>query len=185
MEKNSQKTYWPHMIVGFLLLAIVLSFWTVKTAASLPVQETNDYMMKYQQADMKINEIIKSKEAFDKLYRLSLTNVKTMVMTDNIHSNRPQPDLVVLKMGRNHFTYTVTKKDNSIISDANVSFLLTRPHSTRDDLMIEEIPFKDGFYITPDINITKAGRYTLKLKASVGELTGYFSLEAYLKPTQK
>ncbi len=182
METNSKKTYWPHMIVGFLLLAITLSFWTVKTASSLPVQETNDYMMKYQQADININDIIKSQQAFDKLYRLSLTNVKTMVMTDNIHSNRLQPELVVLKMGANHFTYTVTKKDNTVVSDANVSFLLTQPHSTKEDQMIENIPFDKGFYITPDINITKAGRYTLKLKASVGDFTGYFSLEAYLKP---
>ncbi len=182
MARNKEKTYWPHMIVGFLLLAITLSYWTIRAASSLPVQETNDYMMKYQQADIHINDIIKSKQAFDKLYTLSISGVKTMVMTDNIHSNRPQPDLVVLKMGVNKFTYTVTKKDGTIVNDANASFLLTQPHSTREDQMIESIPFSNGYYNTPDINLSKAGRYTLKFRATVGKLTGYFSLEAYLKP---
>ena len=55
--KNNKKTYWPHMIVGFLVLALTLSFWTVKSASSLPVQESNTYMLKYQMADTNINEI--------------------------------------------------------------------------------------------------------------------------------
>ena len=182
MEKNSQKTYWPHMIMGFLLLAIVLGYWNIKSASSMPVQETNDYMMKYQQSDIHINEILESKQAFDKLYTLSITGVRTMVMTDNIHSDRPQPELVVLNMGANHFKYIVTKKDGTVVNDANVSFLLTQPHSTREDNMIESVPFADGYYTTPDMNISKAGRYTLLFRATVDNLTGYFSVEAYLKP---
>jgi hypothetical protein len=182
MGKNSQKTYWPHMIMGFLFLAIALSYWTIKAASSMPVQETNDYMMKYQQSDMNINKILKSKQAFDKLYTLSITDVRTMVMTDNIHSNRPQPELIVLNMGANHFKYIVTKRDGTIVDSAKASFLLTRPHSTREDNMIESVPFSDGYYTTPDINISKAGRYTLQFRATVDNLTGYFSVEAYLKP---
>jgi len=44
MASESKKTYWPHMIIGFLLLAIVLGYWTVRAAKSMPVQETNDYI---------------------------------------------------------------------------------------------------------------------------------------------
>jgi len=182
MERNKEKTYWPHMILGFLFLAITLSYWTVKAASSLPVQETNDYMMKYQQADININEITMSKIAFDKEYTIELEDFQTMVMTDNIHSNRPQPDLVVLEDGVNRFKYKVSKKDGSTIDNAKVAFLLTRPHSARDDQMIEKISFKDGYYITPDVAIKKAGRYTLQLRATIGDKTGYSSIEAYLKP---
>nr|MBL0720978.1 hypothetical protein [Sulfurovaceae bacterium] len=84
MENKKEISYWPHMIVGFLFLGISLGYWTIKTAMSLPVQETNDYMMKYQETDININDIIKSKQAFDKLYTISITGVKTMVMTNNI-----------------------------------------------------------------------------------------------------
>jgi len=182
MGNKKEISYWPHMIVGFLFLAIGLGYWTIKTAISLPVQETNDYMMKYQEADININDIMTSKEAFDKDYTMSLSGIKTIIMTDNIYSNRIQPELVVLSDGINKFDYIVKKRDGTIVKDAKVSFLLTRPHSTREDYMIEVIPYNGKYYQTPDINISKAGRYTLKLRATVNDKTGYWSVGAYLKP---
>ena len=184
MSRNSKKTYWPHMILGFLMLAIVLGYWTVKTASSMPVQETNDYMMKYQESDININEILVSKQKFDKNYLIELIDVETMVMTDNIHSNRPQPDPVKLTMGVNHFSYSVTNKAGEVVNDANVSFLLTRPHTVVDDQMIEVVENKGGKYVTPDLNISKPGRYTLQFRARIGDVTGYTSTEAYLQPKE-
>ena len=184
MASNSKKTYWPHMILGFLMLAIVLGYWTVKAASSMPVQETNDYMMKYQQSDININDILSRKKAFDKNYTIKLTDVETIVMTDNIHSNRPQPDSVKLVMDTNHFSYSITDKAGNAVSDANASFLLTRPHTVVDDQMIEVVKGKNGTYATPDLNISKPGRYTLQFRATIGETTGYLSTEAYLQPTK-
>ena len=182
MANNSKKTYWPHMILGFLMLAIVLGYWTVKAASSMPVQETNDYMMKYQESDMNINKILVSKQEFDKNYLIKLTDVETMVMTDNIHSNRAQLDPVKLTMGDNHFSYTVTNKRGETVDDAKVSFLLTRPHTVVDDQMIEIVESRGGKYLTPDLNISKPGRYTLQFRATIGDATGYSSTEAYLQP---
>lgn len=182
MASNSKKTYWPHMILGFLMLAIVLGYWTVRAASSMPVQETNDYMMKYQEADININEILGRKQAFDKEYLIKLTDVETMVMTDNIHSNRPQPNPVKLTMGANHFSYAVTSKAGNAVTTAKASFLLTRPHSVADDQMIEVLESKNGKYVTPDLNISKPGRYTLQFRATIGDTTGYLSTEAYLQP---
>jgi len=181
MVKNSKKTYWPHMIVGFLLLALTLSFWTVKTASSLPVQEVNDYMMKYQQADIHINDILTKKAAFDALYKIEIQNTQTMLMIDNIHSKLPQPNVIKLSQGKNTFTYQVKTNDGKIVKDANVSFLLTRPHTRVDDVMIESVPFKDGVYQL-NVDIQKEGRYTLQLRAIMNEETiGYLQLPAYLK----
>jgi hypothetical protein len=182
MAKNNQKTYWPHMILGFLMLAIVLGYWTIKAATSMPVQETNDYMMKYQESDIHINEILEEKAIFDREYSIKLIDAKTMVMVDNIHSNRPQSDQVKLSMGKNIFSYTISDRDGNSIDSANVSFLLTRPHTTVDDQMIEHLDYRDGRYITPELNITKAGRYTLQFRAKIGKGTGYSSVEAYLAP---
>lgn len=184
MAKNSNKTYWPHMIVGFLLLAITLSYWTIKAASSMPVQETNDYMLKYQISDITINEIMESKILFDKKYDIALQDVEMVVVTDNIHSNRLQGNKVKLAMGKNSFAYLVTDKAGKPISDLNVSFLLTRPHTVVDDQMIEVVEGVDGRYTTPELNITKAGRYTLKFRAISSEGTGYSSDEAYLRPVQ-
>ena len=182
MARNKEKTYWPHMIVGFLMLAITLSYWTIKAASSMPVQETNDYMMKYQESDININEIREKQRAFDNDYVIKLNNTEMMVMIDNIHSNRPQLDQIKLTMGSNQFSYTVADKSGKIVKDADVSFLLTRPHTVVDDKMIEVISMQEDQYITPDINISKPGRYTLKLRVKIGDKIGHSKDAAYLQP---
>ena len=187
MAKNNEKTYWPHMIVGFLALALTLSFWTVKSASSLPVQESNSYLMKYQQADIHINKILELKKVFDAKYDIELENVEMMVMTDNIHSNLPQPNVVKLVLGSNDFSYTVKSKSGELVKDANVTFLLTQPHSRREDKLVENVPFEDGKYKVKALDISKAGRYTLQLKVQMPESTvpksiGYSEVAAYLKP---
>ena len=182
MAKNKEKTYWPHMILGFLILGMTLSYWTVKSASSLPVQESNEYMLKYQQADMNINEIIKSKAAFDQRYTIEITDVKkAMVKLENAKRAKAESS-VVLTQGKNSFSYVVTTKDGTAVSDANVTFLLTRPHSVKEDKYVENIPFTEGKFQINDIDIEKAGRYTLQLRAKIGEKTGYSETPAYLKP---
>ncbi len=182
MEENNKKTYWPHMILGFLIIGISLSYWTVKSASSIPVQESNQYMLKYQMADLNINQIMERKIAFDKAYDINILDVETMVMTDNVNSNRPQPNPVKLSQGINTFSYEVVTKDGTSVSDANVTFLLTQPHSRDEDQLFLNIPYENGKYQVTGVNITKAGRYTLQLRAEVGDTMGYSEVSAYLKP---
>ena len=182
MAENSKKTYWPHMILGFLAIGLTLSYWTVKSASSMPVQESNQFMLKYQMADMNINQIMEKKIAFDQAYTINILDVETMVMSDNINSNRTQPNPVKLSQGANTFTYEVITKNGTSIPDANVTFLLTQPHSTDQDKLFLNVPFIEGRYQVKDVNITKAGRYTLQLRAQVGDTMGYSEVAAYLKP---
>jgi hypothetical protein len=182
MAKNKEKTYWPHMILGFLILGMTLSYWTVKTASSVPVQESNEYMMKYQVADININEILESKAKFDKSYTIELIDVKKAMLKLENAKRAKAENSVVLMQGLNSFTYVVKTKDGTAVSDANVTFLLTRPHSAREDKYVENIPFADGKFQISDIDIEKAGRYTLQLRAKIGEVTGYSQVPAYLKP---
>ena len=181
-KNNKEKTYWPHMILGFLALGITLSYWTVKSASSMPVQESNEYMLKYQTADYNINEIIESKNLFDKNYKIKLSDVKTMEMKDNINSKVKQTDPIALDQGINHFSYLVLAKDGSVVPDANVTFLLTRPHTLKDDKYVENIAFSDEKYLVKDINISQAGRYTLQLRSKIGDAVGHSQLPACLKP---
>jgi hypothetical protein len=184
MAKNKGKTYWPHMIVGFLALALTLSFWTVKTASSLPVQESNSYMMKYQQADIHINDVLESKAAFDAFYTITLEDKEMMVMTDNIHSKIPQPNVAKLSLGVNDFMYIVRSKGGEVVKDAKVTFLLTQPHSRREDQLVENVSYVDGVYKVQALDIQKEGRYVLQLKVELGAATGYSEVPAYLKVTR-
>ena len=182
MAKNKEKTYWPHMIMGFFILGITLGYWTVKSASSMPVQKSNEFMMSYHDADLSINEILVKKSAFDKQYTIKLHDKEMVLIEDNVHSNKAQPEQVKLNKGMNSFAYTVETHNGSLVTDANVSFLLTRPHSTAEDLMIDSVPFVNGTYKLNEIEITKPGRYTLQLRAVIGEAIGYSEIPAYLNP---
>lgn len=182
MEKNQNKTYWPQMILGFLAVGITLGYWTVKSASSMPVQQENEFMLSYQMADMNINEIIERKKAFDAAYKINLVHAETMVMTDNINSNRVQPDSVKLSQGENTFDYQVVTSTGENVTDANVTFLLTRPHTRTEDMTLSDLPYADGVYRAKTVMVTKPGRYTLQLKVQVGDAIGYSQIPAYLKP---
>jgi hypothetical protein len=182
MAKNREKTYWPHMILGFLIVGITLSYWTVKSAFSVPVQESNEYMMKYQQADININEIIKIKALFDREYKIELVDAKRAMQKIENAKRAKAENVVVLTKGSNHFSYRVLGQDNTFVHDANVTFLLTRPHSRREDKLVKNIPVVEGKFKIDNIEITKAGRYTLQLRVKIGDAIGYSEIPAYLKP---
>ncbi|RLA78679.1 MAG: hypothetical protein DRG78_14565 [Epsilonproteobacteria bacterium] len=183
MAKSSkEKTYWPHMILGFLMIGITLSYWTVKSASSIPVQESNNYMLKYQQADININEIIERKNLFDKNYLIEIVDAKSKFIEIENAKRVKRESSILLTKGENIFTYRVTAKDGSVQNDANVSFQLTRPHRTQEDIFVENVSEKDGKYIVDNINIIKAGRYILQLRVKIGEAIGYSEMPAYLKP---
>ncbi len=169
------------MIVGFLLLGLTLGFWTIKSASSMPVEKENTYMMAYQDADMNINGIMASQSAFNAKYTIELVDAKTIKIDENKNSKRKQVlDQVALTAGANQFSYRVVDKNGTEIKDAKVSFLLTRPHTDIDDKKIEKISFNGKAFETPKINITKPGRYTLVLKAQIGDTAGFLETPAYL-----
>jgi len=181
MAKNSKKTYWPHMILGFLFLGMTLSYWTVKSASSMPVQESNNYMLKYQQADMNINEIIQKRALFDQAYRITLMDVKRENIALENSKRAKDERVVILSKGSNSFRYKIEAIGSHPLEDANVTFLLTRPHTRREDRLIANISPVEGEYRIKDIEIEKAGRYILQLRVNVGEAIGYLEQPAYLK----
>ena len=170
------------MIMGFLIIGITLGYWTVKSASSVPVQETNDYMMKYQQADIHINDILAKKRRFDGLYRIELDGVqKGRLELENV--KRAKEEMVVLlKKGTNTFTYRVVNQKGQVVDGVRVDFLLTRPHTDKDNQLLEKLPLANGAY-SAKVNIEKPGRYILRLKAVVDDNTvGYMDTPAYLNP---
>jgi hypothetical protein len=180
-KKRKEISYWPHMILGFLIVGITLSYWTVKSASSIPVQESNEYMMKYQQADLNINEILKRKALFDRDYTIQIEAESQMHKVENSKAHKEQR-VVVLKPGKNTFVYQVyTRESKEPAADMNVTFLLTRPHTTHDDIYRENIPYKGGKYVVTDINITKPGRYILQLRAQKGDAVGYSEIPGLLQ----
>jgi hypothetical protein len=178
-NKTKEKSYWPHLILGFLIIGMTLSFWTVKSANSIPVQRVNDYMMRYQLADMNINDIKEKQALFDKSYIIAI-DAKSVTVPVEHSKAKKEERAVVLRKGKNNFVYIIKDKANNLVSDMNVSFLLTRPHTTSEDARVDNVPYENGKYIIKDIDIQKPGRYIVELKAQKDDAIGYLQLPAYL-----
>ena len=176
MTKKNENRVWFMFVLSVLGFGMGMIIWTITKSISMPVQESNNFMLKYQMADMNINDILKAKKRFNKKYKIELQN-KTFLKLDykqqNIHSKLSQKIPIKLQQGENSFSYKITTKEGKIISDANVTFLLTRPHSREFDKLQTDVSFSNGSYQTKIVKINKAGRYTLQVKAFVENTLGY------------
>ena len=180
MASNNEKSYWPHMIVGFLGIGIMLGYWTVTSAINMPVNESNRYQKKYQQADMGINEILEAQERFDAHYRVKLVGAKESNFKPNEFLKRSHGKIIALQK-HNVLQYSIKTLSGEVVNDANVSFLLTRPHTVADDQTLAMDNDKaSAYFVTFDLE--KAGRYTLRLRVQIGDAVGFVQHEAYLEP---
>ncbi len=169
VSQNSDKgKYWPYMILGFLAIGITLGYWTIKNTISLPVRESNEYMMKYQKAEQDINSITKEEALFDSKYNLNFSGLEKSDFKPKNLKRKPH-QYWTLKQS-NKIIYTVKEKDGTAINDANVTLLLTRPSTNVDDKMFKNIKSDgNGNYIIENLTINKPGRYILRVRIQKGK----------------
>jgi hypothetical protein len=181
-NKDDSGKYWPYLILGFIAIGLLLSYWTVKMTVSMPVSESNSFQKKYQDADININDILTKKQAFDAKYKIEAIGFASSDFKPEIGAHA-KSDFVALK-NKMRFSYRITNKNGKTVNDANVSFLLTRPQ-TRDDDKTFILKANNGAYTTPEITLSSPGRYVLRLKVQIEDAVGYMEHEAYLKPDSK
>jgi len=180
MADTKEKSYWPHMILGFLGIGIMLGYWTISSAIHMPVNESNRYQKKYQQADMDINDIIEAQQQFDARYRIVSVGFKKSSFKLNEFVKRKHGDIVALAK-ENQLTYRIQTLSGDEVNDANVSFLLTRPHTVKDDQKLDALKAENGVY-SVKFDLKNPGRYTLRLRVQKGNAVGFTEQEAYLQP---
>ena len=168
------------MILGFLGIGIMLGYWTVKSAINMPVNESNAYQTKYQQADMHINEIIEAQERFDARYQVALVGAKESDFKPNAYLKRSHGKIIALQK-HNVLHYRIQTRSGEVLNDANVTFLLTRPHTVTDD-QTPHVTKEDSQEYRVIFDLEKPGRYTLRLRVQKGDAVGFMEHEAYLNP---
>ncbi|CAA6802841.1 MAG: Unknown protein [uncultured Sulfurovum sp.] len=182
MTKKNQNRFWFLFVMGILGFGISMVIWTVKQAVSIPVHESNNYMLKYQMADMNINEIMELDAKFKAKYSIKIEGTELLTLEDdaqNTNAKRAQTTPIKLTSGSNSFTYSIMQEQTNV-ENAKVTFLLTRPHSRYDDHLEENIKYQDNHYKTTAVELNKKGRYTLQLKVEIDGLIGYIETPAYL-----
>ena len=182
MSQNSDKgKYWPYMILGFLAIGITLGFWTIKNTISLPVRESNEFMKKYQDADMNINSITKKEELFDSKYGLTLSGLEKSDFKPK-HLKRKPHQYWTLN-DSNKITYSVKTKGGAAVNDANVTMLLTRPNTNIDDKIFKNIKCDgNGNYILQNLTVKKPGRYILRVRIQKGDAVKYLDTYCFKAP---
>jgi uncharacterized protein YdcH (DUF465 family) len=183
MANNTDKgAFWPWLILGFIFIGLLLGYWTVRSAISLPVHEANEFMQKYQLADIHFNRIQEQQEKFDARYRATIEGL-TRSDFEPKNLKRKEVEVWALKPV-NTLTIAVTTREGQGVDDANVSVLLTRPFTQKEDQKFEHLSGTDGRYVLRDLKPGKPGRYLLYVRVQVGDAVGYFDREAYLKPSE-
>jgi nitrogen fixation protein FixH len=161
MDKK-ETNYWPYAIVGMILTVVALGIWTIKVAVTHPVQESNDYMMKYQDVDENINEILAKKRAFDARYTIDLSE------------NR-------LQEGKNRIVVMVSDKAGNPIQGAKVIAIVQRPTTNAQNIEIENFSFSEGRYHSPTFQLEGKGRWNIEVKVVIGDTTGYQTWKTFVR----
>ena len=160
MSKVKQKAnYWPHGIVLSIVGVFGLCVWTVKEAMQYPVELDSFYFDSYYNVNQDINNILLKQKAFDEAYVVDI----------------PKGDLTI---GTNTISVKITEKMAGLsVDDANISLLLTRPHTRKADKKPTLVSHKEGVYTFTPFEIKDLGRWQIMTKVTVGELVSFNKLE--------
>lgn len=161
-EKKREVNYWPYAIVGMILTVVMLGIWTIKVAVSNPVQESDAYMMKYQDVDENINEIMAKQEAFFAKYRIDLEGNK-------------------LRLGTNRVQVVVVRKnDGTPVEEAKIVAKVTRPTSNREDIVLQNFQRDRDVYVSEPFELKKPGRWNIQVKVVIGDDEGYRTYKSFI-----
>ncbi|WP_457596280.1 FixH family protein [Hydrogenimonas sp.] len=161
-RETKERNYWPYAITGMILTVVVLGVWTVKIAVKNPVQEADTYMMKYQDVDENINEILAEQKKFFAKYRIDLSG------------NR-------FKIGQNVVKVAVSRVDGTPVTDAKILVVVTRPTTSRFDKRLEKFSDEEGVYVSEPFEIDKPGRWNIQAKVEIDGLRGYETYKTFVK----
>jgi len=142
--------YWPLGVLGLLSLGVALTLWTLYSASNNVVQLDNSYMSNYHTVDDNYNNLMMQKAEFDKKYILDL-------------------DEIELTLGDNILDIKVFTKDNlEPIKGAKITALITRPHTVKDDLHLENFKYlENGEYKSKSFNLKNKGEWQVILKVEI------------------
>jgi len=176
-KDNDSGKFWPYMILGFLAIGITLGYWTVKNTINMPVHESNEFMQKYQDADKRANDIIEAQAKFDKKYDVKFSGLQKSDFKPKFLKRKPHQYFTL--NDKNSVALEIKTKDGVVVNDANVTLLLTRPQTEKDDIYFKDIKIKDGQYIVDNLEIKKPGRYILRFRVLKDNAAKYIDIYCY------
>ncbi len=149
---------WPYSIAASIIFIFGACVATIVVTSTLPVQNSDTYMMGYHEADAKANELLSAKIDFDKKY-----NIK--YVTDTFTKDKSV------------IAYRVSDKESNPINDATIKVMLTRPSTHKNDQELNSYQVENGLYTFEAMTLPEDGRWDIMAKVSVGELSRYYNIK--------
>jgi hypothetical protein len=150
---------WPYAILIATMFIIGASILTIVIAQSRPVSKSDLFMQGYNETDAKFNDIINAQIAFDKKYNIEYLTKK-------------------FKMDNTELVYKISSKDSSIVTNALIEVIITRPNIHDYDMNLKEVSFDGENYNFSKVQLAKEGRWNIMAKITVNDDYRYYNLKA-------
>jgi len=181
------KKYHFWLLFFFLIFSYTFSMivWTIKSAVDTPVYEDRSFMEKYQDVDDHYNRMVIANTKFNARYETKVViNNRTVGMnfSDMQYGQRSlekySKNQEMLMLGDNALSIKIMdKKTNTPVSNANISFQITRPIKNDSNIDLNNFVYHDGEYTTSAIKLDLKGYWNIIGKVVVGEDTGYLYIK--------
>jgi len=190
MENPKKGIQKYHLWLAFFFLIFGGTFsmiiWTVKSAVATPVYDDKSFLSSYHDVDDNFNRMMVQNQRFNNLYDVQVTiNERTLGMEikDAFLGQRSlekqSTNQNMLKVGDNSFSVIITSKESAeIVSDANVTFQITRAIEDMYDIDLNTFTYANGSYTTT-AKIDLAGNWNVHGTIKVAEDIGYFYIKTH------
>lgn len=150
---------WPYAIGLAITCVFGFCVATIVVTNSAHIQESDDYMAKYQDADANINALIESRIAFDKNYKIKY-------IAEGIRG-----DSSVIK-------YQLTDLNSNPVNDATIIVATSRPETEEFNQKLENPTVENGVYSFDGAKFPKAGVWNIVAKIDAGDKSRFFNIKA-------
>lgn len=162
--KKSNGKIWPYAIGISILLVFGACVGTVVITNTLPVENSDTYMMGYHEADAKANELIQEEINFNKKY-------KVKYITESLNTDSSE------------IKYTVSDLDNNPVNNAKIKIVITRPNNHKHDQELLNPKVENGVYTFAKTTLAQEGRWDVMAKIDIGENQRFYNVKADTRST--
>jgi len=150
---------WPFAIAAAITMVFGFCVATVMVTNTANIQQSDNYMTSYQDADTNANDYIKAKIAFNKKYDVAY-------ITESINGQNPE------------VKYTLKDKAGNPVNNAEIVIAISRPEMSEFDQKLTNPKVENGIYTFSGAKFPKAGVWNIIAKIKVGDDYRFLNMKA-------
>lgn len=160
-ETKQEKNWWPIGLLTFGIIFCVCVISMVFVAMEHKWEPDQSYMSAYKQVDKNIDEILKKQKIFDSLYSVKI-------------------DTKEFVFGQNQLKLTLLENNTTIVKDANITAVVTRPDTNSFNQNLSSFTFDGKDYSSSNFTLDKPGRWIVEFRIETNTTTGFLKIEKFV-----